>query len=238
MQQVFGVVLHIAQHIADRVALGHVFDAIVAVFVGADHNRVRVAEKVVQIAENLLVRAGQEHAEDVVFPVERMQLEGAFDVVQVDEPVDLAVRVAGDVGQDAATDRLLVESVNGHDREQLLDRPGVGHRLKRGEVAEIRVRQNPLEPEQLFRHVVHLANHAQNAPTQRPENRLGQRPLSQRQRSVVEQLHDVVSGVDGVVVQFLNILDGNLAEGLVQILDQIRRVVRQCPGHLDGSELG
>ena len=65
-------------------------------------DRVRVAEQVVQVAEDLLVRPEQERAEVVRLAVgDRVQLQRAADVAQVDELVDLAVRVAGDVAEDA-----------------------------------------------------------------------------------------------------------------------------------------
>ena len=63
---------------------------------------VGVAEQVVQIAEDLLVGADQEDAEVVVLAVERVQLEHVLDVAAVDEVVDLAVGVAGDVGEHRA----------------------------------------------------------------------------------------------------------------------------------------
>ena len=59
---------------------------------------------------------------------------------QVDEAVDLAVAVAGQVGDDAARGRLLVEPVDRHDREQLVDRPGVGQRLEHARSCRSRCR--------------------------------------------------------------------------------------------------
>ena len=67
--------------------------------VEADVHGVRVAEQVVQVAEDLLIGAEEEHAEVVGLAVERVQLQRALDVAQVDELVDLAVRVAGDVAE-------------------------------------------------------------------------------------------------------------------------------------------
>ncbi len=82
-----------------------------------------------------------------------MQLEDVLDVAAVDEVVDLAVRVAGDVGQHGAARRLLVQPVDRHHGEELVDRPGVGQRLEHGEVAEVGVRRAPLEPLELLRHL-------------------------------------------------------------------------------------
>jgi hypothetical protein len=44
-----------------------------------------------------------------------VQLEHVLDVAQVDEAVDLAVGVAGDVGEHRAPRRLLVQPVDRHD---------------------------------------------------------------------------------------------------------------------------
>ena len=104
-------------------------------------HRVGVAEEVVQVAEDLLVGADQEDAEVVVVVVERVQLEHVLHVAQVDEVVDLAVGVAGDVGQHARRVGSSFEPVDRHDREELVDRPGVGQRLEHREVAEVGVRR-------------------------------------------------------------------------------------------------
>ena len=67
-----------------------------------DVHGVGVAEQVVEVAEDLLVRADEEDAEVVVLAlVLGVQLEHVLDVAQVDERVDLAVGVAGDVGERA-----------------------------------------------------------------------------------------------------------------------------------------
>ena len=60
---------------------------------------VRIAEQVVQVAEDLLIRADQEDAEVVRMAVERMQRQRPLDVAAIDELIDLAVRVAGDVAE-------------------------------------------------------------------------------------------------------------------------------------------
>ena len=67
--------------------------------VEADVHGVGVAEQVVQVAEDLLVGADQEHAEVVRLAVERVQRQRLLDVAAVDELVDLAVGVAGDVAE-------------------------------------------------------------------------------------------------------------------------------------------
>ena len=77
---------------------------------------------------------------------EGVQLErAACALPPADEAVDLAVRVAGHVLQRAAPRRLLVQPVDRHDREELVDRPGVGQRLEEREVAEVAVGEDHVE---------------------------------------------------------------------------------------------
>ena len=64
-RQLVGGVLHVVQHLADRVAFDDGVEADRAVLVEADVDRVRVAEQVVQVAEDLLIGAEQERAEVV-----------------------------------------------------------------------------------------------------------------------------------------------------------------------------
>ena len=54
----------------------------------------------------------------------------AADVTAVDELVDLAVRVAGDVPEHGPPRRGFAQPMDRHDREELLDCPRVGHRLE------------------------------------------------------------------------------------------------------------
>src|SRR5262249_28093797 len=116
-----------------------------------------------------------------------MELENVFDVASVDEVIDLPVRVASDVGEHAPSGRPFVEPMDGHYREELLDRPGVGQRLEYREVAEVRVRELAFERLQLLGNLVHLARDSLNFLTQRPEDVFGADPLGQGQVPEGEQ---------------------------------------------------
>ena len=63
-QQIGRAELHVVQHLGHRVAVDQVGD-LVALLGQPDVHRVGVAEQVVQVAEDLLVRAGEKDAEDV-----------------------------------------------------------------------------------------------------------------------------------------------------------------------------
>ena len=150
--QRFGVELDVVEHFADRVALDHRVEHDRVVVIQRDVHGVRVAEQVVEVAENLLIRADQEHAEVIRLAVERVQRQRFLDVAAVDELVDLAVRVARDVANHGVLRRTLVQPVDRHDREQLVDRPAVRNRLEQREVAEIRVGERLVEVLQILGH--------------------------------------------------------------------------------------
>src|SRR3546814_1414630 len=83
----------------------------VAVAVDADLDRVGVAEQVVDVAEDFLVRADEEEAEAIALALAQLvQRQRSVQVLVLDVGVDLAVRVAGQVGDDAAAGRFLVEA--------------------------------------------------------------------------------------------------------------------------------
>ena len=67
------------------------------------------------------------------------QGEGLVDGSGAREDVDLALRVAGDVGNRRSAGRLLIEPVDRHDREDLIDPPGVDERLEEAEVREVEI---------------------------------------------------------------------------------------------------
>ena len=98
-----------------------------------------------------------------------MKRQRLLHVAAVDEPIQLAVGVAGDVAEHGVFRRLLVQAVNRHHREELLDRPAVGNRLEQREVAEVGVRQLLVEVLQVFRHLGHRLDDALELGADCPE---------------------------------------------------------------------
>jgi hypothetical protein len=62
-----------------------------------------------------------------------------LDVTKVDELVDLPVRITRDIDESRLAGRLFIQTMDRANREQVLDRPVVRHRLEYGEVTEILV---------------------------------------------------------------------------------------------------
>ena len=122
-------------------------------------------KEVAEIAEGLLVGAYQEDAEIIGLALdERVYRERPPQAARLDEAVDLAVGVAGDVGEDRAARRLLGMPVHRDDREHLLDRPDVGQRLEYREVAVVDVGQRLLEVVEAGRHALRLLQHGEDVP--------------------------------------------------------------------------
>ncbi len=66
----------------------------------------------------------------------RVYRQGRFHTAGIDIAVDAPVRVAGQVVQDGAPLRRLVEPLQRYDREYLVDAPHIGHGLEHRQVAE------------------------------------------------------------------------------------------------------
>src|ERR1039458_3240303 len=117
--------LDVVQHLADGIALNHRIENHVAVGAQAYMHGVGIAEEIVEVAQNLLIRAQQERAQVIVAAVEGVELQGALDVAAVDEGVHLAIGITGDIAQHRRARGLLFQAVDRHDGEKLLDGPTV-----------------------------------------------------------------------------------------------------------------
>ena len=81
----------------------------------------------------------------------------------------LPSRIAGDVAQHGVMQWALVQAVDGHDREKLLDGPTVGNRLEDREIAEVGLGQEGVERVQLFGHLFGLPEQAADLVADGPE---------------------------------------------------------------------
>ena len=150
-----------ASALDDGVAFDDFLDVIAGRLVGfeEDVDLVDAAEEVVQVAHDVLVGAHQEEAEvvglgqAVAVGVELVQRQRVAHVAQVNELVDLAVGIAGDVHQRGFARGALVQAADRHDGEQLVERPVVEQRLEDGEIAEVLVAEAVFELADFLRHV-------------------------------------------------------------------------------------
>src|SRR5437764_6873645 len=140
------VELDVVEDLTHGIALDHGVENGVADLVELDMDGVGIAEQVVEVAQDFLVSAEQESAEVVILAVgERVQREGALYVTAIDKLIDLAVGIAGDITEYGVLRGALVQSVDGHDGEQLLDGPAVGQALEQRKIAEVGVRHHGVQ---------------------------------------------------------------------------------------------
>ena len=101
-------------------------------------HRIGVAEEVVHVAEDLLVGTYEENADVIsIAHAEGVQGNVVGLLIVVDVGGDLTVAVARDVLNRGVAVGTLVETLDRHDGEELIDGPMVGQRLEEGEVAKI-----------------------------------------------------------------------------------------------------
>ena len=130
---------------------------------------VGIAKKIVHIAQNLLISTYKEYTYIIVFALaETMKRKIRRLLIIVDIGRDFAIRVAGYILQSGRHGGFFVQSLNGHDREKLVDAPRVGKRLKKRKVAEVLVGHHLVERTKLIGHmllmVCQLADFACDTP--------------------------------------------------------------------------
>ncbi len=160
------------------------------------------AEEIVNVTKDVLVGAHQEEAEVVGLAfIETMQFERILGSGRRNKPVDLAVRIAGQIDKCCQTCRLFVQTLNRHDRKHLTDGPVIQNGLKHRKVAQILVVQLLLHRQQVLgkRFAAALLNQAIDRAARRPVKPFGQRLLLQSQISQLKKQADFLPFLGSVV---------------------------------------
>src|SRR6266446_3573365 len=112
----------------------------------------------VEPAHDVLVSTHEEEAQivrlelAVAVGVERVQRERVAHVAEVNELVDLAVGIAGDVHQRGFAGRPFAQAADRHNGKQLAQRPVIQQRLEDGKIAEVLVAETVFELADFFGH--------------------------------------------------------------------------------------
>ena len=125
-QQQVRVMLHGFQHVSIGVATHHMVHLVAASRRQSDVHGIGAPEEVVQIAHHFLVGTTEKHADQVrLLLLQVMQFQQGFGLSLADETRQFAVGIAGEVCKMTESGGLFVEPVDRHQREELLNRPGV-----------------------------------------------------------------------------------------------------------------
>ena len=111
----------------------------------------------------------------------------------------LSVAVAGDVLQGGVAGRTLVQALDRHDREELVDGPTVWQALEQREVAEILVGKNLVQSSQLLRHVLHVLGKVVDLVAYAPVHCLNLSTSFQIYDTVREELQCLIANLLGIV---------------------------------------
>ena len=124
------IILYVIQYLLYGLAIEYLVDAVFAVFYG-NMGSIGVAEEIVHVAQNLLIGTYEEHTEIVwLVLLQRMKRKNVADMAIGYEVGYLSVAVAGDVLQGGVAGRTLVQTLDRHDREELVDGPTVWQALE------------------------------------------------------------------------------------------------------------
>ena len=216
--EVLGVVLDHAEDAFDRVARDAFFDveAVGLVVLEEDVGFVHAAEEVVKVAHDVLVGADHEGADIVGLALlERMESEGLADIFEVDEVVDLAVGVAGDVDERRLDGRTLVEAVDRGDREELVQGPVIEQGLEDREVADVLFGQHRIEAGEFVGDVGAVLEVFADLAADVPEEPVGGGSFLQAEVAEAETGVGLLAFLLGVVIAFEGVeLTLVLADGL------------------------
>src|SRR5262249_27669199 len=147
------IILNRIQGLDDGCAFDDFFDVITGGFVGIEEHMdfIDAAEKIVQVAHDVLVGAHQEKAELVrlglaaAVSVEGMKRQGVTNVAEVDELVYLAIGIARNINKGPFLGGTFIKSVDRDDRKKLAKRPMIQQRLEDRKIAQILVAEAVFE---------------------------------------------------------------------------------------------
>ena len=200
----FLLVLHAFEDVGDPTAAKGFLnvEAVGFIIFEEDVDLVDAAEKIVEVAHDILIRAGEEDAEEVGLPVERVQRDVVLGVLEIDEGGDFPVGVAGDIGEDGVDGGSFLQAVERGDGEELLERPVVEQRLKDGEVADVLVGEELVEIVELFGLVAGVATFFGDLFADLPIDRFGGGAIFEVEVTEVEEGKRLLLFLECVVETF------------------------------------
>ena len=193
-------------------------------------HRIGVAEKVVHVAQNLLVCTHKEHAKVVwLCRLQLVYLQRVGLGVVVDEVSNLAVTVAGHVLDGATAVGTLIEPVYWHDGEELVDTPAVGQALEKREVTEVLVGKQFRELAEVIGYMLHVLRNGKNLANDTPEHALNLCAGLEVYNAMAEEFKCLLTNLLCVVQRLEHRTLVELAPYLVEFLCQVVVVCRNLP---------
>ena len=159
------------------------------------------------ISQNLLISSHQEHSHIIRFCfLQCMYRQIMSHVTGRDKVGNFAVRVAGYILQGSRTFRFLIQSLDRHDREYLVNRPRVGKRLEEREITEIFIGKQLRQSAEFIRRMLQTAGNLINLTCNRPIQTLDLCTGFQIYDSMTEQVQRFLSDLLRIVPCFQHLI--------------------------------
>ena len=92
------------------------------------------------IAENFLIGTDHENTQQIILTLAQfMHRQTGLDTLLIHVMANLAIGIAGQILQHRTAHRLFIQTVQRHDRQYLINRPGIRQTLEYREVADVLV---------------------------------------------------------------------------------------------------
>ena len=189
-------------------------------------NRMGITEQVVKVSQNLLVGPNQKRTEVIGLILPGVQRQRSLDIAAINELIDLAVRVTGDVPEHRRPTGPLSKPVDRHNRKELLDGPRIRNRLKQREVTEIGVAERSGKSIDLLGYELQLPGQFRHLATDRPIKIFDHRSLIERQVTGGKEVHSGIERLLGIMVRLQQVPHIDIAVGLKQILHRLLKLLR------------
>ena len=150
-----------------------------------------------------------------------MKRENVADMTIGYEVRNLTVAVTGDVLQGSVAGRTLVQALDRHDREELVDSPTVWQALEQREIAEILVGKNLVQSSQLLRHMLHVLGKIVDLVAHAPVHCLNFCTGLQIYDAVREKLQCLIANLLGIVPVFQHVVRIQVVPYLIKVLHQL-----------------
>src|SRR5262249_11298116 len=144
------VVSSVADHIADSTAVDDFLDMVTALLTDNDMGFIGQPEQVVETTHDFLIGPNQQQSNVVGLAGEWMDFEDFLDILEIDELIDVTIRIARQIDECRVVSRGLVELVNRHYWEELVDRPVIENGTKDGKIAKVFRGEDPFKLFKLF----------------------------------------------------------------------------------------
>ena len=189
-----------------------------------------IAKEVVEVAQDLLIGAYEEHANVIGV----LTLQGVYGQIVRHMAIDhevgyLAIGVAGHVLNGTGAIGFLIQTLDRHDGEDLVDGPRVGQRLEEGEVAEVFIGKQLRQATELIGGMLQVVGYLIHLAHDAPVEALYLGACLQIYQAMAEEVECLIAYLLGIVPGFEQ---AALSQGIPDLIEFLKQFVLVLAYHL------